>query len=71
MLGHLVDVAVMLADTALLRSLQSALEARAADMQSVNWLAAGYLGDRGLPPLAWTSSFIDDLRDNVCGVQPE
>lgn len=49
-LGHLVDVAVMLADTALLRSLQPALEARAADMYNANWAAAGYLGDR-----AWLS----------------
>jgi len=45
-LGHLVDVATMLADSALLRNLQPALESRAADMQGANWLAAGYLGDR-------------------------
>jgi TolB-like protein len=45
-LAHLVDVATLLADTALLRSLQPVLEARATDMGAVNWLAAGYLGDR-------------------------
>lgn len=46
-LAHLVDVAVLLADSALLRSLQPVLEAHLGDMQSSNWLAAGYLGDQG------------------------
>lgn len=45
-LGHLVDVATMLGDTALLRSLQPALEARMTDMRNPNFVAAGYLGDR-------------------------
>lgn len=45
-LAHLVSVGLQLGDTALLRSLQPALEARLADMQSSNWAAAGYLSDR-------------------------
>ncbi|MFI5279384.1 MAG: hypothetical protein ACHQU1_02725 [Gemmatimonadales bacterium] len=45
-LGHLVDVAALLGDTALLRSVAPALEARSADMLSSNWLVAGLLGDR-------------------------
>jgi tetratricopeptide (TPR) repeat protein len=45
-LAHLVDVAVMLADTALLRGLQPSLESQSSDMQASNWLAAGYLGDQ-------------------------
>ena len=45
-LGHLVDVAVLLADSALLRSLEAPLEAHLTDMLNPNLVAAGYLGDR-------------------------
>jgi tetratricopeptide (TPR) repeat protein len=45
-LSHLVEAAAMLGDTAVLRSLEPALEARSADLVASNWAAAGLLDDR-------------------------